>query len=114
MSNLMEVDKDNFEEEVKKSSLPVVVDIWSDKCEKCKKIIPFLEKLVEEYKDKLKIVKLNHLGNRRFTFQFRFKGLPTFLFFKNGEEVGKLTDNLDDSVEEIQEGLKKSIIKLLS
>jgi len=114
MSNLMEVDKDNFEEEVKKSSLPVVVDIWSDKCEKCKEIIPFLEKLVEEYKDKLKIVKLNHLGNRRFTFQFRFKGLPTFLFFKKGEEVGKLTDNLDDSVEEIQEGLKKSIIKLLS
>ena len=114
MSNLMEVDKDNFEEEVKKSSLPVVVDIWSDKCEKCKEILPFLEKLVEEYKDKLKIVKLNHLGNRRFTFQFRFKGLPTFLFFKNGEEVGKLTDNLDDSVEEIQEGLKKSIIKLLS
>ena len=53
MSNLMEVDKDNFEEEVKKSSLPVVVDIWSDKCEKCKEIIPFLEKLVEEYKDKL-------------------------------------------------------------
>ena len=114
MSNLMEVDKDNFEEEVKKSSLPVVVDIWSDKCEKCKEIIPFLEKLGEEYKDRLKIVKLNHLGNRRFTFQFRFKGLPTFLFFKNGEEVGKLTDNLNDSVEEIQEGLKKSIIKLLS
>jgi len=114
MSNLMEVDKDNFEEEVKKSSLLVVVDIWSDKCEKCKKIIPFLEKLGEEYKDRLKIVKLNHLGNRRFTFQFRFKGLPTFLFFKNGEEVGKLTDNLDDSVEEIQEGLKKSIIKFLS
>jgi thioredoxin-like negative regulator of GroEL len=34
--NLTEVDKDNFEEEVRKSSLPVVVDIWSDKCEKCK------------------------------------------------------------------------------
>jgi len=114
MSNLTEVDKNNFEEEVKKSSLPVVVDIWSDKCGKCKEIVPFLEKLGEEYKGKLKIVKLNHLGNRRFTFQFRFKGLPTFLFFKNGEEVGKLTDNLDDSVEKIQEGLKKSIIKLLS
>jgi len=114
MSNLTEVDKNNFEEEVRKSSLPVVVDIWSDKCGKCKEIVPFLEKLGEEYKGKLKIVKLNHLGNRRFTFQFRFKGLPTFLFFKNGEEVGKLTDNLDNSVEEIQEGLKKSIIKLLS
>lgn len=114
MSNLTEVDKNNFEEEVRKSSLPVVVDIWSDKCGKCKEIVPFLEKLGEEYKGKLKIVKLNHLGNRRFTFQFRFKGLPTFLFFKNGEEVGKLTDNLDDSVEKIQEGLKKSIIKLLS
>jgi thioredoxin 1 len=114
MSNLTEVDKNNFEGEVRKSSLPVVVDIWSDKCGKCKEIVPFLEKLGEEYKGKLKIVKLNHLGNRRFTFQFRFKGLPTFLFFKNGEEVGKLTDNLDDSVEKIQEGLKKSIIKLLS
>lgn len=114
MSNLTEVDKNNFEEEVRKFSLPVVVDIWSDKCGKCEEIVPFLEKLGEEYKGKLKIVKLNHLGNRRFTFQFRFKGLPTFLFFKNGEEVGKLTDNLDNSVEEIQEELSKSIIKLLS
>ena len=114
MSKIIEVDKDNFEEEVIKSPLLVIVDIWSNKCGKCMEIMPFLENLAEEYKGKIKFAKLNHLGNRRFTFQFRFKGLPTFLFFRDGKEVGKLTDNLDNSVEEIQEKLKKNIINLLS
>lgn len=113
MSKIIEVDKDNFEEEVIKSSLPVVVDIWSNKCEKCLEITPFLENLAEEYKGKIKFTKLNHLGNRRFTFQFRFKGLPTFLFFRDGKEVGKLTDNLNDTTEEIQKKLEESINSLV-
>ncbi len=112
MSKIIEVDQNNFEEEVIKSPLPVVVDIWSDKCEKCMEIMPFLEKLAEEYEGKIKFTKLNHLGNRRFTFQFRFKGLPTFLFFKEGEEVGKLTDNLDNTTEEIQKKLEESVKNL--
>lgn len=113
MSKIIEVDKDNFEEEVIKSPLLVVVDIWSDKCGKCMEIMPFLENLAEKYKEKIKFVKLNHLGNRRFTFQFRFKGLPTFLFFKDEKEVGKLTDNLNDATEEIQKKLEESIKNLV-
>lgn len=109
MSEIIEVSKDNFEEEVRKSNLPVVVDIWSTNCGKCLEIMPFLENMAEKYKEKIKFVKLNHLGNRRFTFQFRFKGLPTFIFFKDGEEVGKLTDNLNDTTEEIEKKVEEYI-----
>jgi len=113
MPQIIEVNKDNFEEEVRKSNLLVVVDIWSNKCEKCTEIMPFLEDMAEKYKGKIKFVKLNHLGNRRFTFQFRFKGLPTFLFFKDGKEVGKLTDNLNDSTKKIQDKFEESIESLV-
>jgi len=106
---IIDVNQDNFEEEVIKSDIPVIVDIWSTKCEKCIEIMPFLERMSKIYNGKIKIVKLNHLGNRRFTFQFRFMGLPTFLFFINEKLVGKLTDNLKDSVEKIQEDLEEFI-----
>ena len=110
---IIDVNQDNFEEEVKKSDIPVVVDIWSTKCEKCMEIMPFLEEMSRTYSGKIKFVKLNHLGNRRFTFQFRFMGLPTFLFFIKGELVGKLTDNLKDSTEKIHKDLDKYIKRRL-
>lgn len=79
------IDKDNFEAEVVKSDLPVIVDFWGPQCAPCLALMPDIEKLAEEYEGKIKIGKLNSAENRRFCMSLKVMGLPTFLFYKNGE-----------------------------
>lgn len=89
------VDKDTFEQEVVKSDLPVVVDIWGPQCGPCLALLPSVEKLSEEYAGKLKFCKLNSAENRRLCITLKVMGLPTFLFYKGGENVARLNkDNV--------------------
>ncbi|MDR1921615.1 MAG: thioredoxin family protein [Candidatus Adiutrix sp.] len=78
-------DKDNFEAEAVKSDIPVIVDFWGPQCAPCLALMPEVEKLAEEYDGKIKIGKLNSAENRRFCMSMKVMGLPTFLFYKNGE-----------------------------
>ena len=89
------VDKDTFEEEVVKSDLPVVVDIWGPQCGPCLALMPSVEKLSEEFAGKIKFCKLNSAENRRLCITLKVMGLPTFLFYKGGENVARLNkDNV--------------------
>jgi len=85
------IDKDNFEPEVVKSDLPVIVDFWGPQCAPCLALMPEVEKLAEEYAGRIKIGKLNSAENRRFCMSQKVMGLPTFLFYKNGECRGRLS-----------------------
>lgn len=89
---ITEVTKDNFEEEVLKSEKPVMVDFWGPKCPHCLALMPRVEKIAEKYADKLKVTKMNMTGNMLFCMKAGLKitGLPTFIFFKNGQEVKRL------------------------
>ena len=82
---MLVIDKDNFEAEVVKSDLPVIVDFWGLQCAPCLALMPEIEKLAGEYEGKLKIGKLNSAENRRFCMSMKVMGLPTFMFYKNGE-----------------------------
>jgi thioredoxin 1 len=82
---MLVIDKDNFEAEVVKSEIPVIVDFWGPQCAPCLALMPEVEKLAGEYEGKLKIGKLNSAENRRFCMSLKVMGLPTFLFYKNGE-----------------------------
>jgi thioredoxin 1 len=88
---MIEVNKDNFAEEVLNSDKPVIVDFWGPSCQPCLKLMPDIEALSEAYKDKVKIVKLNSAENRRLCIERRVMGLPSFLVFKNGEEVKRIS-----------------------
>ncbi|HCX64344.1 MAG TPA: thioredoxin [Eubacteriaceae bacterium] len=81
------VDESNFEEEVLKSDVPVMVDFWAEWCGPCQMVIPILDELAAELDGEAKIAKLNVDENRSIAMEYRVMSIPTIVFFKNGEEV---------------------------
>lgn len=73
-----------FEEEVLKSKLLVLVDFWATWCTPCQMIVPSLEYLAQNYKDKMKITKLNVDENPKTASQYGIMSIPTLLLFKDG------------------------------
>lgn len=88
---MIEVNKDNFEEEVLKSGMPVVVDLWGPKCGPCMSLMPQVEELAKEYEGRVKFCKLNVAENRRLVISLKVMGVPTFLYYKDGEIVDRVT-----------------------
>jgi thioredoxin 1 len=86
----LELTDSNFEQEVLKSDVPVLVDFWAVWCGPCKMIAPIIEELSAEYDGKVKIGKMNVDENRMTPGQFGIRSIPTLLVFKGGEVVDKL------------------------
>lgn len=80
----------NFENEVIKSDIPVLVDFWAAWCGPCKMIAPEVQKLSEEKKDVLKVGKLNVDENRDIAIKFSITSIPTLILFKDGQVAKKL------------------------
>ncbi len=91
VKRVIELNKDNFEEEVLKSDLPVLVDLWGPKCGPCLALMPQVEDLSHEFEGKVKFCKLNVAENRKLVISLRVMGVPTFLFYKGGEIVDRLS-----------------------
>lgn len=79
---------DNFETEVIKSELPVLVDFFAQWCGPCKMMGPLVEKMAEKYEGQMKIGKLDVDEDMAIAQKYRVASIPTFIFFKNGEPVG--------------------------
>jgi len=77
----------NFEQEVLKSDVPVLVDFWAPWCGPCRIIAPFIEELAEEYEGKAKVGKLNVDENPQVANALGIRSIPTLVFFKGGEPV---------------------------
>jgi thioredoxin 1 len=75
----------NFEEEVLKSDVPVLVDYWAEWCGPCKMIAPVLDEIASEYQGKVKIAKLNIDDNPQTPPRYGIRGIPTLMLFKGGE-----------------------------
>jgi len=90
-----------FDDEIKNSQLPILIDFWAEWCGPCKQIGPILEEIGEAKKDKLKIFKLNVDENPQTPQKFGVRGIPTLMFFKDGKlidtKVGSLTKNMLES-----------------
>jgi len=84
------VGKDNFEAEVLNSDKPVLVDFWAEWCGPCRTLGPLLEEVSEEIGDKALIVKVNVDENGELAQQYGIRGIPTMIFFKNGEAAKTL------------------------
>ena len=83
--NIAHVTDQNFEQEVLKSDTPVLVDFWAEWCFPCKMISPIIDEIANDYKGKVKIVKLNVDQNPDTSFKYGIKGIPTLGIFKDGE-----------------------------
>lgn len=87
---MLELDKNNFEEEVLKSSGYVFVDFWSQGCEPCKALMPEVHDLAEKYGDKIKFCSMDITKARRVAISQKVLGLPALLMYKDGEKVDEV------------------------
>lgn len=91
--NTTPVTDQSFENDVLKSSTPVLVDFWAEWCGPCRALGPKLEEIANEMGGKVKIVKLNVDENNQTPQKYGIRGIPAMLLFKSGQEVGQLVGN---------------------
>lgn len=87
---VVEFSESNFEQEVTKSAVPVLVDLWAAWCGPCRMIAPVVEELAAAYQGKVKMGKLNVDDHPQIAAQFRIMNIPTLLLFKGGREVDRI------------------------
>jgi len=104
----VELNRDNFEEEVVKSPQLVLVDFWGPQCRPCLALMPGVEKLETHYGGKLKVAKINAAENRMLCAKLRVMSLPSFLLYKGGVEVKRLTGD-QITIKEIADTVESSI-----
>lgn len=83
----MNITSKNFEEEVLKSNVPVLVDFWASWCGPCKMMAPVVEEIAKEMEQKTKVCKVNIDEEQDLAMQYSIMSIPTFLIFKDGKVV---------------------------
>lgn len=90
-ANVIEITDKNFEGEVLKADLPVLVDFWAAWCGPCRAIAPVVEEIASEYKGKIKVGKCNVDENPQTPSRYGIRAIPTLIFFKGGNVVDQIT-----------------------
>lgn len=90
MADLLTVSDSTFDQEVLKSSVPVLIDFWAPWCGPCKAIAPVVEELSKEYAGKLKVMKMNVDDNPQTPTKYGVRGIPNLILFKNGQVADQI------------------------
>ena len=84
-ANISDLTDSSFDEEVKSSELPVLVDFWAEWCGPCKMVAPILEEIAAENPEKIRVAKLNIDDNLETARRFDVMSIPTMILFKDGD-----------------------------
>ena len=95
MSRVQKVTAQDFSREVFFSPVPVVVDVYADWCGPCRAIAPLLERLAQVYAGRVKFVKVNIDDDPEVAEVYRIQGVPTLLFFRDGQLAGRVVGLAD-------------------
>ena len=106
---VINVNEENFEEEIVYSGIPVVVDFWAKWCHSCSAFTPTFKKLSKKYKGQIRFLKCDVAKNKAITDLFDVKSIPTLLFFCDGEIQDRITGKYN--AEKLEEKLKNLMEK---
>ena len=90
MSTVLHLTDQNFDAEVIKSNLPVLVDFWAQWCGPCKMIAPIIDEIANDLKGQLKVTKVNVDDAQELAAKFNIMSIPTLLLFKDGKPVEQI------------------------
>ena len=105
--NLLEVTDSNFETDIIKSSVPVLVDFWAVWCAPCRAIAPHVDALAAQYEGKIKVGKCDIDANPDFSAQYDIRSIPTLLVFKEGKVIGQVVGAVPKT--KIEDLIKKAL-----
>jgi thioredoxin 1 len=105
--NLLEVTDANFESEILKSSLPVLVDFWAVWCAPCRAISPHVDALATQYDGKIRVGKCDIDANPQVPTRYDVRSIPTLLMFKGGQVVGQVVGAVPRA--KLEELIKKAL-----
>ena len=105
--SLVHVTDKNFDAEVMKSELPVLVDFWAEWCGPCRMISPIIDQIADEYKGKLKVVKLNVDEAQELAMKYSVMSIPTLMVFKKGQVMDQVIGAM--SKDQLTDRIKQSL-----
>ncbi len=98
MSDIMELDDNNFNREVTEQNNLTLVDFWATWCGPCRKLSPVIDELAKEFDGKVKFVKIKADENMQTAQKYSISGVPSLLLFKNGEVVERIVNLVPKSI----------------
>ena len=87
MTDIKNLNLDNFDKEISNSKTPILVDFWAEWCGPCKSLTPILEEISDDMSNKIQVVKVNLDENQDLAMKYSIRSIPTLLLFKQGQLI---------------------------